>query len=83
MPELKEAKVMAKSDELVKYITQRVVHYIDTPKDERKARTKAKEPWTMKWFGMIPFAVSLWVGKKEKTMHTQGDMQKRSSSGKG
>jgi 5'(3')-deoxyribonucleotidase len=83
MPELKEAKVMAKSDELVKYITQRVVHYIDTPKDERKARTKAKEPWTMKWFGMIPFAVSLWVGKKEKSMNTQGDMQKRSSSGKG
>lgn len=33
---------MAKSDELVKYITQRVVHYIDTPKDERKGRTKGK-----------------------------------------
>lgn len=33
---------MAKSDELVKYITQRVVHYIDTPKDERKGRTKRK-----------------------------------------
>ncbi|MDT9718898.1 YqzE family protein [Paenibacillus sp. ClWae2A] len=72
---------MAKSDELVKYITQRVVHYIDTPKDERKDRTKRKEPWAMKWFGMIPFAVSLWVGKKEKELDTQS--HKQSSSGKG
>ncbi|MEO2214042.1 YqzE family protein [Paenibacillus amylolyticus] len=72
---------MAKSDELVKYITQRVVHYIDTPKEERKGRTKRKEPWAMKWFGMIPFAVSLWVGKKEKEFDTQS--RKRSSSGKG
>lgn len=72
---------MAKSDELVKYITQRVVHYIDTPKDERKGRTKRKEPWAMKWFGMIPFAVSLWVGKKEKEFDPKS--HKRSSSGKG
>ncbi|PQP80168.1 YqzE family protein [Paenibacillus sp. PCH8] len=72
---------MAKSDELVRYITQRVVHYIDTPKDERKDRAKRKEPWTMKWFGMIPFAVSLWVGKKEKAMdsqsHQRGSSDKR------
>ncbi|MFX3647397.1 MAG: YqzE family protein [Paenibacillus sp.] len=72
---------MAKSDELVKYITQRVVHYIDTPKDERKGRAKRKEPWAMKWFGMIPFAVSLWMGKKEKELDTPS--HKRSSSGKG
>ncbi|MBY0201928.1 MULTISPECIES: YqzE family protein [Paenibacillus] len=60
---------MAKSDELVKYITQRVVHYIDTPKDERKerrAQSRRREPWSMKWFGMIPFAVSLWVDKKKR-----------------
>ncbi|CAI6027945.1 hypothetical protein PAECIP112173_00520 [Paenibacillus sp. JJ-100] len=62
---------MAKSDELVKYITQRVVHYIDTPKDERKerrAQSRRKEPWSMRWFGMLPFAISLWVGKKERNM---------------
>ncbi|MBR2567553.1 MAG: YqzE family protein [Paenibacillus sp.] len=62
---------MAKSDELVKYITQRVVHYIDTPKDERKerrAQSRRKEPWSMRWFGMLPFAISLWVGKKERSM---------------
>ncbi|WP_427052560.1 YqzE family protein [Paenibacillus sp. TC-CSREp1] len=62
---------MAKGDELVKYITQRVVHYMDTPKDERKerrAQSRRKEPWSIKWFGMIPFAVSLWVGQKESSM---------------
>ncbi|MEO2204208.1 YqzE family protein [Paenibacillus pabuli] len=74
---------MAKSDELVKYITQRVVHFMDTPKEERKGRSKVKEPWAMKWFGMLPFAVSLWVGKKEKDLNPRGEMQKRSSSGKG
>lgn len=74
---------MAKSDELVKYITQRVVRYIDTPKDERKGRAKAKEPWAMKWFGMIPYAFSLWVGKKEKSTDSHVKLQKRSSSGKG
>ncbi|MCM3205261.1 YqzE family protein [Paenibacillus illinoisensis] len=74
---------MAKSDELVKYITQRVVHFMDTPKEERKGRSKIKEPWAMKWFGMLPFAVSLWVGEKEKALDPRGEMQKRSSSGKG
>lgn len=73
---------MAKSDELVKYITQRVVHFMDTPKEERKGRSKVKEPWAMKWFGMLPFAVSLWVGKKEKALDSSREMQKRSSSGK-
>ncbi|PAF32402.1 YqzE family protein [Paenibacillus sp. 7516] len=73
---------MAKSDELVKYITQRVVHFMDTPKEERKGRSKVKEPWAMKWFGMLPFAVSLWVGKKEKALDSRREMQKRSSSGK-
>ena len=74
---------MAKSDELVKYITQRVVHFMDTPKEERRGRSKVKEPWAMKWFGMLPFAVSLWVGKKDKNLNPRGEMQKRSSSGKG
>ena len=61
---------MAKSDELVKYITQRVVHYIDTPKDERKGRTKKERAGAMKWFGMIPFAVSLWVKRKKNSIHS-------------
>ncbi|MHA0857824.1 YqzE family protein [Paenibacillus sp. CMAA1364] len=49
---------------LVKYITEQVVTYIETPKEERKI--KQKEPWSMKWFGMIPIGVTLW-GKNTLT----------------
>lgn len=50
---------MASSDELIKYITERFVSYMDTPKEARK-RKQSREPWTTRWFGMIPFSVSLW-----------------------
>lgn len=59
---------MASGDELVKYITERVVSYIETPKEERQ-RQKLKEPWAVKWFGMIPLSLSLWTkgsGKRKK-----------------
>lgn len=48
-----------KGDELVKYITEQVVTYIETPKAER-SRARKKEHWTVKWFGMIPFSLSVW-----------------------
>ncbi|UKS23937.1 YqzE family protein [Paenibacillus sp. HWE-109] len=54
---------MAKSDELVKYITQQVVTYIDTPKDVRqqaKAINKEqREDWQTRWFGMLPLAARM------------------------
>lgn len=59
---------MASGDELIKYITERVVNYIDTPKEVRR-RAKVKESWTTRWFGMIPFSMSLWkddVSSKRK-----------------
>ncbi|AWB46862.1 YqzE family protein [Paenibacillus sp. CAA11] len=62
---------MAKGDELVKYITERVVTYVETPREVRKQqRIRVKEPWSRKWFGMIPFSISLWWSKlpfKQKT----------------
>lgn len=50
---------MAKGDELVKYITERVVDYMETPKDVRRSRGKEKEPWSRRWFGMIPFSLGM------------------------
>lgn len=52
---------MAKGDELVKYITERVVNYVETPKEIRKERSKPKESWSHLWFGMIPFSIGLWI----------------------
>lgn len=54
---------MAKGDELVKYITERVVHYVETPKTVRREHKAAREPWRNRWFGMIPFSLSLWWKK--------------------
>ncbi|MNO16665.1 hypothetical protein D3C76_63510 [compost metagenome] len=55
---------MAKGDELVKYITERVVDYVETPREIRKERRiRNKEPWSSRWFGMIPFSISLWAGR--------------------
>ena len=43
---------------LVKYITEQVVTYMETPREER--RKGVKEPWSTKWFGMIPISLTLW-----------------------
>ncbi|EGL16817.1 MULTISPECIES: YqzE family protein [Paenibacillus] len=55
---------MAKGgEELVKYITEQVVHYIETPRQVRKeARVRHKETresWSVHWFGMIPLSISM------------------------
>ncbi|GIP56774.1 YqzE family protein [Paenibacillus woosongensis] len=68
---------MAKGDELVKYITERVVNYIETPKDVRRSQVKGKEPWSRRWFGMIPFSLGMWwgqtahIGRKGKSVRTR------------
>ncbi|SDC25760.1 YqzE-like protein [Paenibacillus sp. UNCCL117] len=55
---------MGKSDELVKYVTERVVRYIDTPREVRRqvraGRKEAKEPWEVRWFGMLPLSIRMW-----------------------
>jgi hypothetical protein len=58
-----------KGDELVQYITEKVVHYMETPKAERKKNRKlrrAKEPWLSRWFGVVPFALSMWLDQRKK-----------------
>lgn len=67
--------MMASSNDLIKYITERVVTYMDTPKEERKQVQRPKEPWSVRWFGMIPFSVSLW---KEEVVTKKGTKKRRS-----
>lgn len=56
---------MAKGEDLIKYITQRVVTYMETPKEARmEHRVKqSREPWQYRWFGMLPLAIQLWLEK--------------------
>ncbi|WP_163537761.1 YqzE family protein [Gracilibacillus sp. YIM 98692] len=57
------------SEEYVKYMTQKIVKYMDTPKDERKKLKKdeKEEPiaYSNKWFGVLPFAFRLLLQKKK------------------
>ncbi|RIX59389.1 YqzE family protein [Paenibacillus nanensis] len=53
-----------KGDELVKFMTERFVEYLETPAESRKnARTSAKasrEPWLTRWFGWGPASLMIW-----------------------
>lgn len=50
-----------KTNDYVKFLTQTVVEHLDTPKEERKKRKterkQLKEPFTYKYFGIMPFVV--------------------------
>jgi hypothetical protein len=74
-----ECGVADKGEELVQYITQRVVAYIETPKEERKRarrQRRDKEAWQRRWFGVVPFALSMWVEqlktRKKHRKHQKG-----------
>ena len=45
------------SHDYVRFLTERLVQYIDTPRAERKRRRKERQrdPWDRRWFGDIPF----------------------------
>jgi YqzE-like protein len=51
--------------EWISYLLQRLIWYMETPKQERKEIKKAtKEAWSVKWFGMIPFSIKMYVNKQ-------------------
>jgi ribonuclease PH len=58
-----------KGEELVQYITEKVVHYMETPKETRKQNRQLRHPkeaWLNRWFGVVPFALSMWLEQQRK-----------------
>jgi hypothetical protein len=59
--------------EYLKYVTEQVVSYMETPadEDEKKHKKVSREPWLTKWFGVAPMGLMMWwnntVDKKNKT----------------
>lgn len=44
----------------ITYVIEKMVWFMETPKKDRKALKSAKrEPWTYRWFGMIPMSVKI------------------------
>ncbi|MEC2078499.1 YqzE family protein [Metabacillus fastidiosus] len=59
------------TNDYVKYVTQQLVKYMDTPKEERKQKKEEKkivdvQPYSNQWLGILPFAFKLMVNKKKK-----------------
>ncbi|WP_099158860.1 YqzE family protein [Virgibacillus ndiopensis] len=56
-------------NDYVKYMTEQVVTYIDTPRDERKSRKKQQNSnvssFSNKWLGVLPFALKMFMKKAE------------------
>jgi hypothetical protein len=57
-------------EDLVKFITEQVVTYMETPKEDRKQAkedTKAqRESWQTRWFGLIPLAIRMLMEQRHK-----------------
>ncbi len=62
------------TNDYVKYVTQQVVTYMDSPKQDRlqkkMQRRNEKEPFLQKWFGVVPVSIKLIY---EKTLHHEKD----------
>lgn len=59
-----------KTDDYIKYLTEKVVAYMDTPRDVRKEKKvllkSTREPWPVRWFGMVPLSVHIWWEKRKR-----------------
>lgn len=64
-------------NDLIKYVTQQFVTYLDQPKQQRvqlkQDRKSTQSPGLSKWFGVLPLGFMLMM-KKEK--HKKGKLKK-------
>ncbi|MDT3425862.1 ribonuclease PH [Paenibacillus forsythiae] len=52
-------------EELVKYITEKVVVYMESPRDSRARHQGGRQPWSQRWFGMLPLGLSMWRSNRK------------------
>jgi hypothetical protein len=61
-------------DELIKFLTEQVVTYFETPKEVRKHAKQInkinKENWQSRWFGMLPLAIRMMSQQFRKNKRT-------------
>jgi hypothetical protein len=59
---------MASGQDLLRYITARAIEYWETPKAERKKKRAPSEPWSYRWFGMMPLTVNMWMKRWKRRL---------------
>jgi hypothetical protein len=51
----------------ITFMIEKMVWFMETPKKDRKAiRSAKKEPWSYRWFGMIPMSMKMATKKLRK-----------------
>jgi len=57
-----------KPSEWLKWITEQFVLYLDTPRDirreRRRQRRRMQPPWSVRWFGLVPLGLSMWLRRR-------------------
>ncbi|MDF2658186.1 MAG: YqzE-like protein [Paenibacillus sp.] len=65
-----EATIASKTEDYIKYLTERVVAYMDTPpevrKEQRILHKSTRMPWHVRWFGMIPLSIAIWWKRRRE-----------------
>lgn len=56
-------------NDYIKYVTQEITAYIDTPRDEKKLKRSQKKSlspiFSNRWFGILPFAFKFFKKKSK------------------
>jgi len=56
-----------KSDDYVKFLTEQFVHFMETPRSERKTvrieKKQSRPPRRNLWFGLVPDAIEHYAGQ--------------------
>ncbi|MFD3447751.1 YqzE family protein [Microbacteriaceae bacterium 4G12] len=65
------------TNDYVKFVTQQFVSYMDSPKQDRKQRRvqrrQEKEPFLIRWFGVLPLGTVLLY---RKVFHRETNVEK-------
>ncbi|MFC7442258.1 YqzE family protein [Laceyella putida] len=56
----------------VRFLLERWLRYVETPKHERKElKQMRKVPWSVKWFGLIPFSMKMAVNRQRSRLRNR------------
>ncbi len=58
------------TNDYVKYMAKTLIQRMETPREERKKqrneRKQMKTPFLVKWLGMVPFSLTMWLKKDRR-----------------
>jgi hypothetical protein len=64
------------TNDYVKFVTQQFVAYMDRPKSDRQQkreqRKREREPFLVRWFGILPLCITLYYNKIRQSKQEDG-----------